>query len=169
MLRQAMLRQALLGLLSFTASSKEINPRLYNLSEDPYESVNYITDGSYSDILNTLMLRLDYFNSVSQSTDYAMSLQYITHNAFKKSGGVVPLDYASPPQLPISNVSAAAATAVPSILFVLFDDVGVNDLSFDNALSSWLPDTPNIRGLAASGIRLTHHCNKQFCLPQQLR
>jgi hypothetical protein len=134
-----------------------LNPRLYNLNYDPFESQNLITDSSYSDVLSALEARLLYFNSVNQTQDFPISLKYLTENAFNKFGGITPLDYTDPP-MHLSDYPQMIPNSTPNILFVLLDDVGINDLSFQNAKSTWLEQTPNIQGLALGGIRLTNHC-----------
>lgn len=67
-------------------------------------------------------------------------------------------DYANPPIKP--TISATPRPLAPNLVFVLMDDVGWNDVGFNNEEegSTWLKDaTPNMDALAAKGIRLANH------------
>jgi len=75
--------------------------------------------------------------------------------------GLVPFigDYANPPTRPTVTPAAALPFDAPTIVYVLMDDVGWNDVGFhQEAPSTWLDfATPNMDALVAKGVRLTSH------------
>ena len=63
--------------------------------------------------------------------------------------------------------AAAAAAAAPSppssIIFILADDLGYNEMAFNNNSRGLL--TPNLDRLAAGGARLTSYYTNPLCSP----
>ena len=53
----------------------------------------------------------------------------------------------------------------PNILFIIMDDVGIDQLGIFNPMADVVPDTPNIDTLAAQGIRFTDFWSMPECSP----
>jgi len=151
------LRELLLLAVTSQVSS-QISYSLFDLELDPVESTNVYGDVSYSAIQSELQDRLDYFiHNVSVSQMLAsIPNDFSVHIA---AGGEVPFlgDYQNPPEIPTIPANPPAPSS-PSIVFILMDDVGYNDVGFQTGNSTWLDfSTPNMDGLAEHGIRLTNH------------
>lgn len=59
-----------------------------------------------------------------------------------------------------------AATGAPNVIFVLLDDVGVNDLGPDSTDLSAM--TPFVNSLASRGVRITKHYANSMCTPSRV-
>ena len=68
-----------------------------------------------------------------------------------------------------SDPSAAARPVAPAqppnILFIVLDDVGMDQLRSFNPLAVTAPDTPNIAAIAAAGVRFTNVIAMAECCP----
>jgi arylsulfatase A-like enzyme len=64
-----------------------------------------------------------------------------------------------------SVLSARAETSKPNVLFILADDLGVMDIGVEG---STFYETPNLDGLANSGMRFTQgYATCQVCSPSR--
>jgi arylsulfatase A-like enzyme len=70
-----------------------------------------------------------------------------------------------------SNPSAAArplaSAEPPNILFIILDDVGMDQLRTFNPLAVTAPNTPNIAAIAAAGVRFTNVVAMAECSPSR--
>lgn len=137
---------------------------LFDISVDPLEAVDVIKVTGYASKLAAIQTQMSIFQqAVSQST----SDNFVSppQSLFTIAGGVVPGDFSSLPSKPAtSQLPGTPYATAPHIIYVLIDDAGQNDLSFDGATSSWASfATPNLNRLALGGIRLTNFYTAWIC------
>ncbi len=73
---------------------------------------------------------------------------------------------AAPEAAPQAAPQAHVALEAPNILFVLVDDVGWADFSYNTPEDSAIP-TPHIDHLSAQGVRLQQHYVHPTCTPSR--
>lgn len=150
------MRRALLVLPALCSAVSSLDYSLFDLDSDPYENISLYDDGFHDTIQQELKTVLNYFRfNVSVNQSFTSKK---VKSIFNAAGGMVPFlgDYDNPPTKTVVN--ATAIPSAPSIVFILLDDVGWNDVGFHNEDSTWLNfATPNMDALAAKGVRLTQH------------
>ncbi len=57
--------------------------------------------------------------------------------------------------------------ATPNILFIILDDVGIDQLAIFNPEADDPPQTPNINAIAAAGVKFTNHWTMPECSPSR--
>ncbi len=55
----------------------------------------------------------------------------------------------------------------PNILFIILDDVGIDQLEIFNSNADDAPQTPNIDAIAAAGVKFTNHWTMPECSPSR--
>ncbi len=133
---------------------------LFDLSVDPFESTNVYSDSAYSVARSELEERFDFFQGSARESEKAVKP---VAQVWKKAGGVVPyIDAAIPAKQHVE--SSSPVKGAPNFLFLLMDDVGLNDVSYENSPSSYMEfATPHLKALAKQGIRLTSHYTAWVC------
>ena len=152
-----------LALLFFASGVSSQTYSLYNLVSDPLEADNVYDDIAFSAVQKELESRFRSFTNMRISQDIASTGGI---SVFRDAGGQVPFlgDYLNPPVIP--TISVSPRPSAPSLIYILMDDVGWNDVGFHDEDSSWLDfATPNMDRLSSTGIRLTQHYTGWVCAP----
>src|SRR5262249_40150721 len=63
---------------------------------------------------------------------------------------------------------ARAQTVPPNILFIILDDVGIDQLRIFNPLAPTPPETPNIDAIAKAGVKFTNWWTMPECSPSRV-
>ena len=136
---------------------------LFDLGSDPLETDNLYGNVAFAAVQSELESRLFRNTNMTISQDIG-SVEDIS--VFENAGGQVPFlgDYLNPPVTP--TISVSPRPSAPSLIYILMDDVGWNDVGFHDEDSSWLDfATPNMDKLSSTGIRLTQHYTGWVCGP----
>ena len=151
------------SLVDYVDSYIDIVYYLYDLSIDPYESVDYSSDSAYTEILLEMKDMADEWqpivaDAISPSKSDKMDI-------WGQCGGVCPwLDDDDGFQA-IDTTQLYSYDNAPHIIFVLIDDWGYNDAGYQSTYMNWT--TPNIDKLAAEGIKLTNYYAHYSCVPSR--
>jgi hypothetical protein len=99
---------------------------VYDSANDPYELTDLYEDESIAEIVDELLTRFSYFQGVNTTKVY----QDLTGSnlAWSLAGGVVPLDDIEDVEKATIEVGEPADGA-PNVVFILLDDVGINDVN----------------------------------------
>ena len=137
---------------------------LFDLSVDVGEEIDLTGDENYADVLTDLGARMAYYQSLNVSMDPE---QLGGEEVWRHAGGYVPyLNNYSNPQRRMQGMSRpAAAENAPTIVFILADDLGINDINFHDG-STWMDfATPQMDALASKGVVLSRHYVGWICVP----
>jgi len=137
---------------------------LFDLSVDVGEEIDLSGDDVYADVLMDLKARMAHFQSLNASMDPEQSGD---EEVWRLAGGYVPYlnNYTHPPRREQSETRPAAVKDAPNIVFILADDLGINDVNFHGG-STWMHfATPQMDALASRGIVLSRHYVGWICAP----
>jgi hypothetical protein len=131
---------------------------IYDLSNDPFEATSLFGDASLSNYQSMFEQRM---SVVKKEVLNATSVQQSdsVNSIFKTYGGTVPwLSDMSNAEKPVVERTNQPSTNAPNIVFMLLDDVGINDMTYNDTNTGWLfGTTRNLLQFAREGITLTNH------------
>ena len=133
-----------------TAPGALAQETLFDHATDRTEANDVSGDPKYASTLAELQIRMAYFQSLVAPMDTETPL---LSKAFNEAGGMVPYmnDYFSPPTKPTVTRPTTVPSA-PTLVFVLADDLGFNDVNFHDG-STWIDfATPRMDALSFQTI-----------------
>ena len=102
-------------------------PYLYDLAADPTESTNLYAADSHAQVLGNIEERLDFFLEAAANVVYDFE-QPSDRSIWESAGGIVPwLNIDEGPPAKEQQEPGQATSAAPNLVFILLDDVGLND------------------------------------------
>ncbi len=154
--------------ISFNQGQSEM--LLFDLDKDPFESFDRYNDPEYAEARQALEARFNYFQGTARASFKA---EKPVSRTWQAAGGVVPFFNATsvPPKktsIEGTRKNVIPMEGAPNIMFILLDDVGLNDVSYTEDPSTYMDfATPTLSALAATGIRLTRHYTAWVCGPSR--
>jgi len=104
----------------------EVEVYVFDSDNDPFEQINLLDDESVADIVEELEERFAYFQQVNVTIE--PQVLEGSKGGWVSAGGVVPLDdYFDKDIIEVGEPVDGA----PNIVFILLDDVGLNDMNLN--------------------------------------
>ena len=151
------------SLVAYVENLSDEGYYLYDLSIDPYETVDYSLNSEYAAILAEMQYMADEWQSVV--VEAVSPSKGDKKTIWDSCGGVCPWLNDDDGFQAIDVTQKYSYDGAPHVIFVLIDDWGYNDAGYQSTYMKWT--TPNIDKLAAEGVKLANYYAHYSCIPSR--